>query len=49
MSHKKYTKIPLETRERLIYLCHEEGITFKKAAEIHGLHQSTVRMIVRKY
>ena len=30
-------------------MVHQEGYTFKKAADEMGLNQSTVRMIVRKY
>ena len=46
---RKYAKITLETRERLIDMVHSQGYTFKKAADILGINQSTARMIVRKY
>ena len=46
---RKYAKISLEIRQKLIHLVHQEGYSFKKAADVLGINQSTARMIVRKY
>lgn len=46
---KKYAKISLETRRRLIELVLEQKYSFKDAAAELGINQSTARMIVRKY
>ena len=48
-STRKYAKINFEMRKKLIELVHSEGCSFKKAADILGINQSTARMIVRKY
>ena len=46
---RKYAKITLKVREELIDLVHQQGFTFKKAADSLNINQSTARMIVRKY
>ena len=33
----------------MLELVHNQGLTFKKAADILNINQSTARMIVRKY
>lgn len=46
---KKYAKISLDQREKLLSLVLDEGFTFKKAADALHMNQSTARMIVRKF
>ena len=46
---RKYAKITLQVREKLIDMVHQQGYTFKKAADVLGINQSTARMIVRKF
>ena len=46
---RKYAKITLKVREELLDLVHNQGYTFKRAADELHINQSTARMIVRKY